>query len=146
MKQRLNTRNQVVRKNGQPPNHKSRILLPKDYCPICHVAFPTDRTKQFQYEHTDGTTVMFCYIHLMNITNKLGTYFAPLPCEYSPRFNLIKYLNETRKKIIKKPLRDARVQATLAGVVEILDLNGISKYIGGVAEFFQRGGLRVPKK
>ncbi len=115
-------------------------------CPICHVLFATHDQDMVVFEHYSGDRVAVCYQHLVEIANRPGTYFPKLKPKMLPRFDLLDYLNQVKVAVSDKPLEEKKTQKTLETMIEFLDRTTLSKYVGGVAEFFSPEGLRETKK
>jgi hypothetical protein len=117
----------------------------KDTCLICYTTFPTDHKNVFVLRGPDGTEVRICYHHITDITNQPGTFLRRLSLEQAPNFDLVKYINENMGRIRKKDFKNEKVQATFGGLISLLDLGGISRFLGGPAELVQKGGIKLLK-
>ncbi len=109
-------------------------------CCICHTVFAIDDDNKTSYVHHNGERVDVCYTHILSLVNQPATYFEKLPSRQHRSFNLVRYLNKTRRSLSKKSILDPVAQKTFSIVCEILDTTKLSKYfVGGVAEFIKHG-------
>ncbi len=108
-------------------------------CTDCHLVFAPYDPNKVLYAHPQGWHIEICYDHLMARFNQPGTCFVPIPNKAPKNFDLVKYLNDTRTNLLTQPLRTRRTQKTIRIITELLDETKLSKYVGGVAEFFSIG-------
>lgn len=118
---------------------KSKTLIPRDTCCICRMIFATHDTTRVLYVHHTGDHIALCYGHLMEITNRPGTWCPRLSLKKSKDFDLIAYLNDVRTIALSRPLSDARTSNTFSLITELLDKTQLSRYIGGTSELFNNG-------
>lgn len=111
----------------------------KPSCCICHSAYATYDSNRVSYVHRDGTTILFCYHHLLKMANVPGTWFEVLPSKIPRSFDVVKWLNSTRKKILNKPLLNGETEKTLGLITKFLDDTNLSAYIGNTSKFIAKG-------
>jgi hypothetical protein len=109
------------------------------FCCICRTVFGSGED-HVSYVHHNGERVDVCYKHIFSLVNQEGTYFKKLPTKQERSFDLITYLNATRKVLSTKPLLNEKAQKTLTIIYEIIDSTKLSKYfVNGMADFLRRG-------
>jgi len=114
------------------------------FCCICKTVFGSGE-EHVSYVHHNGDRVDLCYNHIFSVVNQPGTYFAKLPTKQERRFDLIKYLNATRKTLAKKSMQDKKVHATLSVIYDIMESTKLANYfVNGMSDFLEKG-LQVSK-
>jgi len=121
------------------PQTKARIFLLQDSCCLCRVALSKGGDDRVTYTHYDHRTIVVCYKHVFDMSKTPGTLFPHMPTKQLRSFDIVDYLNQARKKIIKLSWSDPAVQKTFGLITQFLDETKLNVYVGGTSTFYRRG-------
>ncbi len=125
-------------------NRKKSTIVKIVCCFSNEVLAPYDPQK-VSYHHHGKEVIAFKYEYLLQIINTGKTYFPALPRTKAKWFDIIDYLNKTRDVLNDpKKLDNKRKANTLRKITQFLDKTGLSRYVGGTAEFVRLGLKPTP--
>ncbi|MFA5155610.1 MAG: hypothetical protein WC453_04220 [Patescibacteria group bacterium] len=134
-------------KYGEKRGDRTKNQIPRFICCLSGESLAATNDELVSYIHHDGQRIDFSYICLLDMIGRQEETYFRLPYRRAKDFDIVDFLNQTRKKITKATAQGkidpAKLEKTIIAATEILDATGLNRFIAGGSSAFITEGLII---